>query len=185
LSAAPFRWHDHAIPARNQPARNKKPLIKITATMKRAGVTALNGVPEMSPEGLAAEIYRAMAAKAASRFNMVTDDELAGVLAALLQWESENPTGRDFTLFLTLCTWLPRGAAAKPVGSLYKQPRYSEPILRKAQQDLVQSGYATIVADPLDLRRCLVRASPLLQEKLEEWRTRLPTLTNSAEPALD
>jgi hypothetical protein len=59
-------------------------------------------------------------------------DELVGVFAALVQWERRNPLGRDFSLFLTLCTWLLRGAAAKPVGGLYKQTGFSEPIMRRA-----------------------------------------------------
>jgi DNA-binding MarR family transcriptional regulator len=103
-------------------------------------------------------------------------------LSALVQWRRENPLGRDVSRLLLLCTWLLHGPAAKPIGDLFKQTLYSEPIWRRALMDLVRSGYATIQADPVDTRRRLVRATPLLREKLKEWRRHLLRLLGEQGP---
>lgn len=91
-----------------------------------------------------------------------------------LEWQRTNLPILQTPQGMHLLIWLLKHSnEAVPVGELYRSSKASEPTMREAVKQFVDSGLAAIQPHQGDSRRRLIRATPKLDDTVAELRSRL------------
>ena len=92
-------------------------------------------------------------------------------LIELHRWEQAHFPGAGSSGASEVLTWLLRTLdTPRPVSELYRSLTTSQPTLRRCLREFTDAGLATVVRDPRDTRRRVVRPTPQLRVLVDDYR---------------
>lgn len=110
----------------------------------------------------------------------------ADILQRYQAWIERNIPGVDRSPGMILLIWLLKNEGqGQPIGQLYKDTPSSEPTMRACVKAFIENELAEIDTNTSDTRQRLIRGTPKLFMKADEFRRHLSEFANVPAPAAD